>query len=230
MPLKHRIARGPLSLCFDLDGTLVDTAQDLVRVLDIVLEEAGVPPTHYASARREIGLGSRVMIISALRRAGRILDDDTIHAMQREFLRLYAQDIAQRSRPFEGVIPTLRGLIRRGHDLSVCTNKPGYLARPLMDALDMTQLFSVIIGGDDLVNNKPKADHIFACAGHMDRARIVMIGDGSPDTLSAKAAGVPSIVMTYGYSTTSFYQLGGDIMLPRFSQLPSALHRLTVDL
>lgn len=228
--ITHRIARGPLSLCFDLDGTLVDTAQDLVRVLDIVLGQAGVPPTDYRAARREIGLGSQVMISSALKRAGHVVSEVDMKAMRSEFLRLYADDIAQKSRPFKGVIPTLRGLIRRGHDLSVCTNKPGYLARPLLDALDMTQLFSVIIGGDDIVNNKPKADHIFACAGHTERARIVMIGDGSPDTLSAKAAGVPSVVMTYGYSTTPFYQLGGDIMLRQFSQLPSALHRLTVEL
>jgi len=217
----------PLSVCFDLDGTLVDTAPDLIRVLNIVINDVGLSDTDYKTARKEIGFGSRALIKNALKRQNSYLSETLCDELQQKFLKLYASDIAQKSTPFDGVIEVLTGLKRRGYDLSVCTNKPGYLAKPLLEYLDMTKYFTTIIGSDDIVRNKPFADHIFACAGHSDTQRIVMVGDGPPDTLAAKAANVPSVVVNYGYSTIPFYQLGGDIILSRFRQLPSALVKLT---
>lgn len=220
-------SRGPLSLCFDLDGTLVDTAPDLIRVLDTIIAQDGLSPVNYALARRNIGYGSRALINDAYKHQGRELSIDRLDVLQKEFLALYADDIAQKSQPFPDVISTLEGFVRKGHDLSVCTNKPGYLARPLLAALDMTDLFSAIVGSDDVPDKKPNPEHIYAAVQHCDSSKIVMVGDGAPDTQAAKAAGVPCVVMTYGYSTTPFYQLGGSVMLRSFSQLPSALHGLT---
>ena len=220
-------SRGPLSLCFDLDGTLVDTAPDLIRVLDHVIAQDGLSPVNYALARRNIGYGARALITDAFKHQGRTLHIERLDTLHKEFLRLYADDIAQKSRPFPDVISTLEGFIRKGHDLSVCTNKPGYLARPLLDALDMTELFSAIVGSDEVPHKKPNPEHIYAAVQHSDNSKIVMIGDGAPDTQAAKAAGIPCVVMTYGYSTTPFYQLGGTIMLRSFARLPSALHGLT---
>lgn len=206
---------------------MIDTAVDLVRVLNEVIAQDGLGETDYEAARRQIGMGSRALITDAYKRAGAALSSARLDDLQKQFLEIYAQGSSRYSRPFDGVEATLRGLIRQGHDLSVCTNKPGYLARPLITALSMDDYFSVVIGGDDMTFNKPWPDHIFACAGHDDPERIVMVGDGMPDTLSAKAAGVPCIVMRYGYSTVPFYRLGGNVMLSRFSQLPSALVGLT---
>jgi phosphoglycolate phosphatase len=152
----------PLSLCFDLDGTIVDTAPDLIRVLNLVIAEEGLGETDFGSARKMIGYGSRALIEQAFERAGHKASPERINALQRMFLKLYADDIAQLSRPFPGVIEVLRSLKQRGHDLSVCTNKPGWLARPLLEKLDMTPLFSRTIGSDDVARNKPHADHIFA--------------------------------------------------------------------
>lgn len=227
MKQKFETVRGPLSLCFDLDGTLVDTAPDLIRVLNIVIKDDGLSPVNYDHARRHISYGARALITDAYKTQGRVVSDDRVSALQTRFLELYADGIADRSQPFPYVRSVLDGLARRGHDLSVCTNKPGYLARPLLAELGMTDMFSAIVGSEDVPNKKPDPNHIFAAVGHNDPRRIVMIGDGAPDTLAAKAANVPSVVMRYGYSTTPFYRLGGTIMLRCFSQLPSALIGLT---
>ncbi len=215
-----------LSLCLDLDGTIVDTAPDLIRVLNTVIAEEGLPETSYSAARAAISFGSRRLIEDAFSRAAYAVTPARVSELQKVFLELYAEDSARLSRPFEGVMKTLISLKRRGADLSVCTNKPGYLARPLLQKLGMTSLFSRIVGGDDLPRNKPHADHIFASAGHRMASRIVMVGDGAPDVLAAKAAGVPCALMAYGYSTVAFEHLGADVILRRFRDLPSALQDL----
>lgn len=215
-----------LSLCLDLDGTIVDTAPDLIRILNAVIAKEGVNETDYNAARRAIGFGSRRLIEDAFSRANHKVGETRVSDLQKLFLKLYAEDIAQLSRPFDGVLQTLRQLKRNGVDLSVCTNKPGYLARPLLDALGMTALFSRIVGGDDVARNKPHADHIFAAAGHRRARDIVMVGDGAPDSLAAKAAGVPCILMAYGYSETPCEHLGADVILRAFREVPSALEDL----
>jgi len=175
-----------LSLCLDLDGTIVDTAPDLIRVLNTVIAEEGLSETDYSAARRAIGFGSRRLIEDAFIRAAHQVSASRVTDLQKLFLELYAEDIAQLSRPFDGVLQTLRQLKQEGADLSVCTNKPGYLARPLLASLGMTPLFSRIIGGDDVARNKPHADHIFAAAGHRHARKIVMVGDGAPDSLASR--------------------------------------------
>ena len=215
-----------LSLCLDLDGTIVDTAPDLIRVLNSVIAEEGLAQTCYSSAREAIGFGSRRLIEDAFARVDHKVSNERVSELQRLFLDMYSQDSARLSRPFEGVMETLISLKRRGVDLSVCTNKPGYLARPLLQKLGMTPLFSRIVGGDDLPRNKPHADHIFASAGHRMSSHIVMVGDGAPDALAAKAARVPCVLLSYGYSTVPFESLGADVILRRFRDLPSALQNL----
>jgi len=215
-----------LSLCFDLDGTLVDTALDLVRVLNIVLAEEGLPQTDYTLARAEVGFGSRRLITSALKRAYTALPETRIDTLQKLFLELYAADIAQCSIVFPGVMDTLCALKKSGASLSVCTNKPGYLARPLLDILGMTPLFDRIVGGDDVLHNKPAAAHIYAAAGHKGRSPIIMVGDSYPDVAAARAAKVPVIIMEYGYSPVPPIKLKADRMLRQFRNIPSALKTL----
>lgn len=216
-----------LSLCFDLDGTIVDTAPDLIRVLNLVIAEEGLKETRDAAMRAIIGYGSRALIENAMALENHHISAGRVSELQTLFLELYAQDIAQLSRPFPGVIDVLRDLKRAGHSLSVCTNKPGWLARPLLEKLGMTPLFTRIVGSDDIARNKPHADHIFAAAGHRMANRIIMVGDGAPDSLAARAAGVPCILMAYGYSPVPFEQLGADVVLRNFRGLPNAISRLS---
>lgn len=216
-----------MSICFDLDGTLIDTAPDLVRVLDLVIAEEGLSPTDFTEARKAVGYGSRALIKGAFQRASHKVSQDREDELQQLFLKLYADDICQLSRPFPGVVNTLKYLKNNGAELSICTNKPGYLARPLIEALELTPLFRRIVGSDDLMRNKPYADHIYKSAGHRgENGSIVMVGDSRPDVLAAMNAKVPSIVMSYGYSTIPVIKLGADCILRNFREIPSALIRI----
>lgn len=215
-----------LSLVFDLDGTLVDTARDLLRVLNEVVAPDGVPKVDSAQLRRLVGYGSKALIERAYANADMPLSEARCLEVQKDFLRLYEDDIARLSQPYPGVIETLLALKRGGADLTVCTNKPGYLARPLLKELDMTTFFDRIIGGDETAQRKPAARHIFHAAGHRGTRPIIMVGDGAPDILAAKAAKVPSILMAYGYNPGPAETLGADIILRNFRDIPNALTEL----
>ena len=215
---------GHFSLCFDLDGTLIDTAPDLVRVLNDVIAEEGLPETDFQQARKAVGYGSRALINGALSREGKELPEARIDELQQLFLKLYAEDICRLSTPFPGVVDTLKALKNKGAELSICTNKPGYLARPLIEKLGLSALFVRTVGSDDLLRNKPYADHIWKAAGHRGQHRkIVMVGDSRPDILSARNAKVPSIVMSYGYSTIPVVKLGADRILRNFRDIPETV-------
>lgn len=211
------------SFCFDLDGTLVDTAPDLVRVLNEVTAPVGVPPVNYQKARNLVGYGSMALIKIAFEEAGRELPDPLAKDMQAQFLEIYANTINQLSQPFSGVVKTLVELRRAGADLSVCTNKPGWLARPLIEKLGLTPLFTRIVGSDDVPHKKPHAGHIFTAAGHSDANRIIMVGDSRPDLEAAKNAKVLSVMVDYGYCPEPIRGMGGDIVISNFRDLPEAV-------
>lgn len=214
-----------LSFCFDLDGTLIDTAPDLIRVLNETIATDDVPPADYWRARNHVGFGSMALIRLAYKDAGRALSDDKAAALQADFLVRYAETIDQLSRPFPGVIKTLSSLRYYGAELSVCTNKPGWLARPLIEKLGLTRLFIRIIGSDDAPAKKPDPRHIFMAAGHQNRSQIIMVGDSRPDLSAARNAGVTSIMVDYGYSPETVRGMGGDITLSHFRNLPGKLQK-----
>ena len=216
-------ALGGLSFCFDLDGTLVDTAPDLVRVLNDVVATEGLSGVDYERARNQVGYGSMALIRLAYEYAQQDLPEPTAKALQEMFLKRYAETIDQLSKPFDGVVKTLDDLRGAGAQLSVCTNKPGWLARPLIEKLGLTAYFIRIVGSDDVPNKKPHAGHIFAAAGHRDAAKIIMVGDSRPDLGAAKNAGALSVMMDYGYSPEPVREMGADITLSHFRDLPSAV-------
>lgn len=214
------------SIAFDLDGTLVDTAPDLVRVLNETIATDGLEPIAIEKVRNMIGYGSLALIRNAYKYAGRDLTQTHGKELQTLFLNLYADDICQLSRPYPGVPEVLSKLRRAGAKLSVCTNKPGIMARPLLKELGMTEFFDRIVGVGDVPSHKPAAGHIFAAVGHRGHSPIVMIGDGAPDALAAKAAKVPVVLMSYGYSPRSVQTMGAEKVLRSFRELPSALNEL----
>lgn len=217
-----------VSVTFDLDGTLVDTAPDLVRVLNEVTATDGLESISVAKIRNMIGYGSMALIRNAYRYADRDLKEEHAKELQTLFLNLYADDICRLSKPYPGVFEVLSHLKRSGARLSVCTNKPGVMARPLLEKLDLARFFDRIVGAGDVPFHKPSARHIYAAVGHRGNKPIVMVGDGAPDALAAKAAKVPSVLMNYGYSPKSVYSLGADKVLRSFRELPSALNELLI--
>lgn len=216
-----------ISICFDLDGTLVDTAPDLIRVLNDVIALENLPKTNFKEARKNVGYGARKLIIEALRREKKEVGSCRLDQLQEIFMHLYAKNMCLLSKPYPGVRDVLNSLKQKGAELSICTNKPGYLARPLIKDLSLSKFFIRIVGSDDLLRNKPYPDHIWTAAGHRGtKKKIIMVGDSLPDVISAHKARVPSIVMQYGYSTIPARRLGGDYILQHFKELPLAINKL----
>jgi phosphoglycolate phosphatase len=215
-------------IAFDLDGTLVDSAPDLIGALNVVLHERRLPALPAQQARVMVGRGARAMIEQGFAAAGEPLDAGESPALVRRFIAIYRERIAFESRPFDGVETALTELAAAGASLCVCTNKFTDLSLALLDALDLTRHFAAVIGPDLAPAPKPDGRHLLAAVeaagGRPDRA--VMVGDSAADVGAARAADVPSIVVSFGYTEIAPAELGGDHLIDRFSQLPPLVARL----
>ncbi len=219
-------ARTPLQgavILFDLDGTLVDTAPDLVAALNAALAEIGLPPCPLSDVRAMVGRGSRAMIYRGLARVGTALPEPAITALQRRFLTAYRGAIAVESRIYPGVEAALDALSADGAELAVATNKPDDLAHALLRALALEHRFARVVGATRAPRRKPDAAHLRAAAGEAGVARAVMIGDSPVDAAAARAAGVPIILLRHGYSETPVDTLGADAVIDGFDQVPAAV-------
>ncbi|MFZ5668036.1 MAG: phosphoglycolate phosphatase [Pseudomonadota bacterium] len=219
---------GGWTIAFDLDGTLVDTAPDLVGALNAVLVEEGLPPVPMAQVRLLIGRGARWLVRRGFELAGEPLAEDRLDSLRLRFVSHYRPRIARESRPFPGCLAALAGLRARGARLAVCTNKPQGLALDLLGELAMLDLFEAVVGGDALPVQKPDPRHLLAAVeqagGH--RARAVLVGDGSPDVGAAQAAGVPCVVVDFGYNEVPAAEMGGDLVIGGYDELAGAVNRL----
>ena len=218
----------PLTIAFDLDGTLVDTAPDLSDTLNIILAREGLPPVPYERARTMIGGGARRMIEAALAFENRTPPVPDVDRMFKDFIAHYASHIADRSQPFPGVDAALDQLDAQGCIFAVCTNKLEGLSRLLLDALGMSKRFAAICGQDTFGVHKPDPEILrrtVARAGG-NLARAIMVGDSAADIDTARAAGMPIIAVDFGYTETPVTQLGPDRIINRFADLPDAVAAL----
>jgi phosphoglycolate phosphatase len=211
------------TIAFDLDGTLVDTAPDLVGALNTLLRQESLPDLPLASARLLVGRGAKALIERGFAVAGAHLEPARIPSLFDRFIELYLARIADESRPYEGVEPTLDALAAAGASLCVCTNKLTDLSLALLDALGMTQRFAAVVGADLAPAAKPDPRHLFAAiaaaGGHHGRA--LMVGDSISDVSAARAASVPSVVVSFGYTETPAAELGADYLIDDFAALPA---------
>ena len=211
-------------IAFDLDGTLVDTAPDLIGTLNVLLREEGLAPLHLDDARPFIGRGARWMIERGFLAAGARLTAERHDGLFDRFLAHYQAHIADQSRPFPGCVAALEALGAEGARLAVCTNKLTGLSTRLLDALDMTRLFDAVIGADAAPAIKPDPRHLLtaiaAAGGTPDRA--ILVGDAATDAGAARAATVPLILVSFGYTETPAADLKPDILIDHFDELPGA--------
>lgn len=215
----------PPLVVFDLDGTLVDTAPDLVGALNAILERNGVPPVPAPSARKMIGAGARALLERGLERDGRAVDADMLARMTQDFIAYYADNIAVQSKPFDGLIAALDTLAERGCRFAVCTNKLEWLSKRLLDQLDLSKRFDAICGADTFGVSKPDPTILrqtVARAGG-DMASTIMVGDAGPDVGVARRAGVPVIGVDYGYTEVPIRDLSPDIVISHLDELPGAV-------
>jgi phosphoglycolate phosphatase len=215
-------------IVFDLDGTLVDTAPDLISALNYVLDREGLPPIPLHTARNMIGAGARKMIERGLESEGRAMTVTEIDRLTTDFIGYYAEHIADASRPFEGLEAALDHLAASGFRLAVCTNKLEWLSKRLLDQLGLSRRFAAICGADTFGISKPDPailKQTVARAGG-DISATIMVGDAGPDIGVARRAGVPVIGVSFGYTEVPIAELKPDRLIHHMRDLPSAVGEL----
>lgn len=213
------------TLVFDLDGTLIDTAPDLVDTLNVVFAREGLPPVPYETARNLIGGGARGMIARGLEADGRPVMPSELDKLFADFVAYYTDHIADRSRPFPGLIEALDDLAARGCRFAVCTNKLERLSLLLLRTLRLDARFAAICGQDTFGIQKPDPEVLrrtIAAAGG-DPRRAIMIGDSATDVRTGQAAGIPVIAVDFGYSERPVAEYRPDRLISHYSQLPEAV-------
>lgn len=217
----------PPTIVFDLDGTLVDTAPDLAAAMNHVLAHFGRPAVDPEAVRHMVGHGARRTIERGLALTGGG-DAAMVDIGVPVFLDFYGANICVGSRPWSGVEDALTALAGEGHRLAICTNKPERLAGDLVDALGWGGLFGAVLGGDSLPVRKPDPAHVLETLARIggDPALAAFVGDSRPDVDAARAAGLPVVITSFGYSDVPPETLGADAMIDHFDALVPALRRV----
>jgi len=216
------------TVVFDLDGTLVDTAPDLINALNFVLDREGLPPVPLHSARNMIGAGARRLIERGLELEGRSLGLDDVTRLMGDFIDYYAAHIADVSRPFDGLEDALDDLSALGYRFAVCTNKLEWLSKLLLDRLGLSSRFSAICGADTFGVSKPDPailrQTIARAGGELSSS--IMVGDAGPDIGVARRAGIPVICVEFGYTEVPIADLKPDRLINHMRELPEAVQGL----
>jgi len=216
---------GP-ALIFDLDGTLADTAPDLLGATNAVLAARGRPGMDLTSLRHMVGFGARALILQAMEASGEPITEEDLPPLVEIFLSYYRDHIADGSVLFPNVMETLAQLKGDGARLAVLTNKPQVLTDLLLPALGMGSTFAAVYGAGRKGYTKPDPrifhDVVTDCGGGPG----VMIGDSITDLNTARAAGAPCVLVSYGFTPVPARNLGGDAVIDDFAELPQVLRDL----
>jgi len=212
------------TIVFDLDGTLVDSAPDLVGTLNVILREEGIAPLPLDEARTFIGHGARRLMERGFAAQGRPVPTERMPELFDRFIAHYIQHSADETRPFPGAVRCLTELKAAGARLAICTNKLTDLSLPILQKLNLIDFFDAVIGADLAPAPKPDARHlthtIEAAGGRIDHA--VMVGDASTDAGAARAAKVPLVLVSFGYTEIPATELSPDILVDHFDDLKNA--------
>jgi len=218
------------TLLFDLDGTLVDSAGDLAGSLDTLMAEKGLPPIGIAIARQLIGHGIANLVRSALKLRGASENEDDIAADLARFMDIYGSRLTQLTRPYPAVIETLEVLKSQGWSMGVCTNKREKFAVTIVKNLGLLDFFQVVSGPDTYGVGKPDPRQLLetvrAAGG---RQPALFVGDSEVDVAAAKAAKIPVIALTYGYSKIPLDTLAPDALLASFADVPRAIDKIVIN-
>ncbi|MBM1174009.1 HAD family hydrolase [Microvirga arabica] len=213
---------------FDLDGTLAETAGDLVGTLNVILDREGLAPLPVRKARDMIGAGARALIQRGFEAAGKELTPDYLDELFRQFMVHYGENICVRTRLYPGVAEALDRLEEAGFILAVCTNKVEEHSVRLLHELGVGHRFAANCGRDTFRYFKPDPRHltltIERAGGHPSRA--VMIGDSRTDIVTAKNAGIPVVAVPFGYTDVPVQRLEPDLVIKHFDELFPAVQRL----
>jgi phosphoglycolate phosphatase len=214
------------AVVFDLDGTLIDSVPDLQAALNETLREIGKPPLAQEAVRRMIGDGTAMLVARGLAASG--VAADTLAERLPRFLALYEADPVSRTRPYPDVLQVLANLVAEGRRLAICTNKPQTATLAVLRGLGLDGFFSAVVGGDALPVKKPDPGHVLGAIAALGATpeEAVMVGDNENDVAAGKGAGVPVVLVRYGYARVPLAELPADIQIDDFASLPAALAAL----
>lgn len=206
---------------FDLDGTLIDTAPDLLTSLNHCLSLSGLDAVEPVELRRYVGMGGRVMIERAFAASNRRLTDAHLDELQAAFIDHYGANMPGASQPYPGVVEALRRFEAAGYLAAVCTNKYETLANTLIDALELAPSFAAICGADTFDFRKPDPRHLLSTIEQAggDRRRALMVGDSRADIDAAKGAGIPVVAVDFGYTDRHVREFSPSRIISHFDEL-----------
>lgn len=221
----------PPIIVFDLDGTLVDTAPDLLASMNHALAHVGLGPIADEGFSKYVGQGARVMLERAYETSGHVPAPETLDELMGHFLDYYQDTMPGLSRPYEHVLDTIDAFRAEGYIAAVCTNKIEANAVRLLEALEIDGLFSAICGQDTFPVRKPDPAHLtgtIARAGG-DPARAVMVGDSETDIRTAQAARIPVVAVDFGYTDRHVGEFNPDTVISHYRDLGPALAKSLLD-
>jgi phosphoglycolate phosphatase len=213
------------TIVFDLDGTLADTAPDIAAGLNRMLDSLGRPALPMDTIRNMVGHGAGSLVKRALAATGGApgaLVDEGLPL----YLDFYAEDVCVGTLPYPGVERALDALAVGGATLAVCTNKVEGLTHQLLAALGWTERFAAVVGGDSLPTRKPDPGMLHEAITRAGGGPAAYVGDSITDAQTARAAGVPFVAVSFGFSDRPVAELGADAVIDRFDELPRALAHL----
>ncbi len=216
------------TVLYDLDGTLIDSAKDMQVAVSRVLADHGLPAVTEDDVRIFMGQGSKVTMNKAFRKYGKTLDDDALSAVTREFVRYYEADPVGHTTAFAGVAEVVQGFDKLGLKQGVCTNKFERPSRMILEHLRLMPPIADLAGADTFPVRKPDPRHILMLVERMGRTpgKAVMVGDSIHDVEAAHAAGLPAVLVSWGYTDRPASELGAEAVIERFDALPQALKML----
>ncbi len=224
----NKIASRFDTVIYDLDGTLIDSAKDMQVAVSRVLADHGLPAVTEDDVRIFMGQGSKVTMNKAFRKYGKTLDDDALSAVTREFVRYYEADPVGHTTAFAGVAEVVQGFDKLGLKQGVCTNKFERPSRMILEHLRLMPPIADLAGADTFPVRKPDPRHILMLVERMGRTpgKAVMVGDSIHDVEAAHAAGLPAVLVSWGYTDRPASELGAEAVIERFDALPQALKML----
>jgi phosphoglycolate phosphatase len=217
------------TVLFDLDGTLSDTAVDLVHSLNTLLTRRNLPNLSFEEARSTAGKGGRALIELGYRKS--TLTSPDIEKDIQEFLQIYTLSIEKNPRLFDGALEAVKDLKSNGWVLGICSNKPERLCHKLLDSLDLKEYFPVIVGGDTLSVRKPDPEHIFETIRRLNgqKSQTILVGDTITDKQAAQNAGIDCILFGGGYAEHPVESYHPEGIFHHFHDLPKIMNEKYAD-
>ncbi len=218
--MKSESLDWPKAVVFDLDGTLIDSAPDIAHALNRATEKRGIQPFDLDQVKEMIGGGVPQLVGRALRARG--LPDDGLLPLVQDFIALYREELTTRTEVYEGGRELLERLHGEGRRLGICTNKNHKLTVEILQQLDLIKYFGSVLGEREGRARKPDPAPLLEVVAELGASPqdALMAGDSEADVACARAAGIPVLVVDFGYSRTAPEALGADAVISRLSDLP----------